>query len=121
MAGQKFLVTQLDPRRIRKIALDTAEDEGFEIEDLDRWSFKLTRGSKGASIVVGALAEYCEFEMVVQKYDEETTEVVIERNTPWWTGLIGVARVKSAVNALANRMKDRMEDCGGRIPREAEF
>lgn len=121
MPGEKFLVTRMEPLPVRNLVLNTAEDDGFEVEKIDRWTFRLTRGSLGASVVVGAFAEYCEFEVSVREYDEETTEVVLERNTPWWTGLIGVARVKTAIRNLANRMKDRLEDRGARIPREAEF
>lgn len=121
MAGHKWLVTDMDPRRIRDIVLDVAEREGFDIDPLDRWCFKLTRGSKGASILVGALADYCELQVTVQKYDDVTSEVLLEAGSAWWTGVIGMVRVRDAARSLANRMKDRLEDRGAYVPREADF
>src|SRR5262249_28814621 len=45
----------------------------------------------------------------------------IERNTPWWTGVIGVSRVKSWAKSLADEIEDEIEHQHGRVYGRQEF
>jgi hypothetical protein len=40
---------------------------------------------------------------------------------PWWTGLIGVNRVKNQAKTLADAIEEAIRDAGGEVLKRAEF
>lgn len=121
MPGHKFVVSGLEPRRVRQLAVDVGTDDGFAVEEPDRWEIRLRQGGMASSILLGAFIAYCDFPVSIQDFDDDSVEVVLQRNNPWWTGLIGVNRVKKRAKGYIDALKDALEDAGGRIEKEREF
>ena len=119
MAGIK-LVTDMDAKLLFKIAFREAQDKGFAVEKIGDRRFTARKSSMAVSILLGAFVAYCDFVVAVEDYDHET-ELVLERNSPWWTGVIGVHRVKSWATDLVKTIGDSIEDAGNRVIREKEF
>ena len=53
--------------------------------------------------------------------DDDTVEIRIERNSPWWTGMIGVNRVKKRAEELADAVERSIERDGGEVLRRGTF
>jgi hypothetical protein len=119
MAGFK-LQTDLGSERVIKLARRVARDLEFSVQTRDDYSFGATKGNLILSIFVGAFIAYCEFEVSVED-DDDGCELIIERNSPWWTGIIGVKRTKNRAQELADAIGDAIEDAGGRVFGEKEF
>jgi hypothetical protein len=119
MPGLKF-TCDLDAEALYKIAFRRAQDLGFTVRAADDRAFVATSGSLPLSFVVGAFVAYCDFRVDVEEY-EDGNELVLERNTPWWAGMIGVSRVKAKANQLVQNIKDEVELRGGKVTREKTF
>jgi len=119
MAGFKIW-TDLDPDRTYRLCRDVAEQLDYAVRPLGDRAFSAQKGSLAATILVGLLAPYCDFQVFVEDLKGET-EVRIERNSLWWTGLIGANRVKNRARELATASADRIKEEGGKVLREKEF
>ena len=121
MAG--FVVTtETTPKKAKGLARDVARDLEYSVSRLDDWTFRATKSSLALSILLGTFIPYCCFVVEINdgKYEGEV-DIVINRNSPWWTGLIGVHRVKKRAQELAKAIADALEDKGSRIIKEKEF
>lgn len=121
MAG--FIVTaELGSKDAFKLARSVASRMEYTVERLDESTFQATQGSLTASIFLGAFIAYCEFEIEIRtsRYNGEV-DVVINRNCPWWTGWLGLKRVKNRASELASAIADEIERDGSRVLKEKEF
>src|SRR5262245_33283430 len=105
--------TGVDPETAFKTARRTAKDQGFTVRNVGDWEFVAQRGNLIASIFVGAFIAYCDFHVFVEENEKGAVEISIQRNTPWWTGAIGVHRVNNAAKALADAIEESIRDDGG--------
>ena len=112
--------TNLSPEKTFRLARRAAEDLGFTVRSRDQGAFSAGKGSFALSLFVGAFVAYCDFQVYVDDYENET-EIRIERNAPWWTGFIGVSRVKTRAQELATAIADDIEDEGGKVLKEKEY
>jgi hypothetical protein len=121
MAGH-IIVTNLEEKTALKLARDVARDLDFNVERTDEFTFNASKGNLALSIFVGAFVAYCNFTIEINraKYEGEV-EIVINRNSPWWTGVIGVNRVKSRAKELAEEIADAIEKEGGKVLSEKAF
>lgn len=119
MAGHK-LWTNLPAEKAYRLAKRAAKELEFDIRSLGDDAFAAQKGNMVLSFFVGAFVAYCDFRVYVDEFEEET-EIRIERNSPWWTGLIGINRVKSRAKELANAIADRIEDQRGKVLDEKDF
>ena len=119
MAGIK-LVTDMDAKTLFKLAYREAQDKGFTVAKLGNGEFTAKRSNLALSIVLGAFVAYCDFHIAIEDCDDET-ELVLERNSPWWTGIIGVQRVKSWAKDLVKTIGEAIVDEGNEVIREKEF
>jgi len=118
MAGF-IITTDMAPEKALRLACDVADGLDFEVSDVNSWTFRATKGSFPLSIFLGAFIAYCCFDVEIQDgshHDE--VDIVIIRNSPWWTGWIGVQRVKSRAKELAEAIADAVEKEGARVVRE---
>ena len=109
------LFTDLKPKTVLDLAGDVAHDLGFKVEQLDDWLLGARKGSMGMSFLIGAFEAYCDFKLFVETCEDATTCLTLERNTPWWTGLLGVSRVKTQATKLADAFEEEIEAQGGAI------
>jgi hypothetical protein len=111
MAGI-LLVTGAPPEYLRDAALSASRELGFEVSSHDEWSHGASKGSLALSILFGAFVAYCDFKLYVLCPGDGTSHLVIERNNPWWTGVIGINRVKGRAVELANAVQQVMGQAG---------
>jgi hypothetical protein len=121
MAGH-IIVTNLSEKAAEKLARGVARDLDFGIVREDDFTFSAGKGNLVVSILLGAFIAYCNFlvEIAPGKYDGEV-EIIINRNSPWWTGIIGINRVKKRAKELAGKIADAIEDDGGEVIKVKEF
>ena len=117
MPGLKFS-TNLDADSLYKLAFRRAQDAGYTVRDLGNNAFSATMGSMALSVL--AVSSYCDFRLSVEKYGDGN-ELVLERNSPWMLGKIGVARVKAKADALFRNIKEETVVRGGKVISEKEF
>ncbi len=114
------IVTNVGADQALKIVGKAARDLGFSVGITDDLSLSACKGSLALSLVAGIFS-YCNFNIHVKEIDKDIVEVVIERNQPWWTGVIGMNSVKAKVKALADTTAQDLESAGGRILRKDEI
>lgn len=119
MAGFKIW-TNLPPEKAFRLARRAAENLQFAVRSRGQGAFSAGKGNMALSLFVGAFVAYCDFQVYVDEVGEET-EIRLERNSPWWTGLIGIGRVKTKATELATAIADEIEDEGGKVLQEKEF
>lgn len=118
MAGHK-LITDLDSELAYKIARKAAKGLDFAVTSLGDGAFAAQKGNLAMSIILGAFIAYCDFKVMVED-DDDRTLIEIERNAPWWTGFIGVNRVKTRAKELKDDIVRRIEDEGGAILKDKD-
>jgi hypothetical protein len=115
------LRTNLDAEEALKAAKRAAKQLDYTVAELDDWELSVQKGNLAASIFVGAFVAYCDFRVTVESRRDGTVEIVLERNTPWWTGIIGVNRVKSRAKELADEIEADVLDRKGEILKRDTF
>lgn len=120
MPGTAY-ITMMEPDHALRLAHEVATNMDFTVQRCADWQLEVRRGSLVASIFVGAFVAYCDFRLTVVMPGDGTTHLVLERNSPWWTGFIGVSRVKRAAQELADALGNAIHGAGGQILSRQEF
>lgn len=120
MPGHVY-ITQATPEHLLEVGGNVAGNLGYNIEQEGPWTLRLQKGSLAASIFVGAFVAYCDFKLNVIFPGDGTAHLHLERNTPWWTGVIGVKRVKSRAKELADAYGNEMVRQGVAIIQRNDF
>lgn len=121
MAGL-IITAELPREEALKIARKIARDHDYSLETLGKWVFRASQGSLTLSILLGAFIAYCDFEVeVVDSRYEDEVDIIINRNNPWWTGFIGVGRVKNRARDLAGAIASSIRRRDRHVAREREF
>ncbi len=98
-----------------KTAVETrALKAGYKVNSGKGLTLQVGKGNLVASIFVGAFIAYCNFVATISE-SAGTTRLHIVRNTPWWTGLIGVKRVKTRCHELGGQVAEELESQGFNI------
>jgi hypothetical protein len=93
----------------------------FSVYRTGDWELVAQKGNLVLSVFVGAFVAYCYFKIFVYADRGERVEIEIQRNSPWWTGLIGVNRVKNWAKTLANAIEEEIEHQGAHLHGRQEF
>src|SRR5262245_19439421 len=112
-----LLITSLDAATALDAASDVGRRLGFSVRRAGNGELSVQRGNLAASILFGAFIAYCDFHVAI----EQNGKIIIERNSPWWTGFIGVSRVKSWAQGYADELQRAITDQGGKIINREEF
>jgi hypothetical protein len=98
----------------------TLHAAGFEVEWADAFSGKATRGSKGANLVGGALAQYYEMDFQILELPDQSIAVRLFKSTSGWMGgAIGAYKVSKRYNEVVQTVCDLFQSQGrlrGRDP-----
>ena len=116
MAGYDFVILGTSEEALQAVR-DAAQAEQFEITGEPDGGLAARKGNFALSILLGAFIAYCEFKFAAQPAGAGAVRLSMKRNSPWWTGLIGVSRVKKAAlrfadlveQSLGDRMQSRTE------------
>ena len=120
MAGHAY-ITAGDPDLLKDVAIHVAGGMGYGVEDMGPGSLKISQGSFAASIFLGAFIAYCDFQVQILVPGDGTSHLVLERNNPWWTGVIGVNRVKKRARELADAYGNELVARNVQIVRRDDF
>jgi hypothetical protein len=113
MAGIK-LVTDADPETALQIAWRTAQDLGFKLTPVLEGAFCASKGHMIWSMLVGPAAPHCSFRIAAFKYPDGT-DLVLERNSPWTSGLLGLRRIQGEADTLMERVADAVARAGCKV------
>jgi hypothetical protein len=120
MAGSS-IVTDMDRETAVRLVGTVARDEGFSVERVEDDELKVGQGNLIASIFLGAFIAYCDFKVVFHPEPGNRVEIEMNRNNPWWTGIIGIGRVKNIFKKLVDAIEEEIEAAGGRIINSEDF
>jgi hypothetical protein len=120
MAGIK-LVIDLEPDRALPLAWRAAEDLGFALTPIQDGTFQASKGYAILSVLVGPLAPHCRFQISARRYEDGTTDLVIERNGAMTSGAIGARRIKGEADALMDKIAAALEANGGKVRERREI
>jgi hypothetical protein len=101
MAGVDFVVRGAEDEVLATVR-EAARAEQFDVAMEPDGLLAVRRGSFALSIVLGAFIAYCDFKFMLEPAVGDTVRLSLVRNNPWWTGLIGISRVKKAAARLAD-------------------
>lgn len=120
MPGHAY-ITAGDPHELKDVAIHVAGGLGYGVEDTGPWSLSVTHGNFVVSLLVGAFIAYCDFKVHVVSPGDGTHHLVLERNNPWWTGVIGIGRVKKRARELADAYGNELIARGVQIHQRNDF
>lgn len=115
MAGFDFVMQGTADQALEAVKA-TAKAEQFEVSTDPDGRLSAKKGNFAASIVLGAFIAYCDFKFATQP-DGGNTRLTMIRNNPWWTGLIGISRVKKAATKFADGIQ---QSAGARVQSRKE-
>ena len=116
MAGFDFVIQGTAEQALDAVRA-AAQAEQFEVSTNADGRLSAKKGNFGLSIVLGAFIAYCDFTFAAQP-DGPNTRLTMTRNNPWWTGLIGISRVKKAATRFADGIQ---QSAGGRVQSRREM
>src|SRR5947208_3444003 len=105
MAGMA-LTTDLSRASAMAAAVQAAQLLGFEVCQLANHQFRAKLASLCRSWLLPPKTPYCNFLVTGKKLDSGFTELILERNAPWWTGYAGIR----GVGAMFDRLSGAVED-----------
>lgn len=120
MPGTAY-ITNGDPNMLRDVAIHVAGQMGFGVQPEGAYRLRVQQGNLAASIFVGAFVAYCDFTVDITTHADNTAHLVLQRNTPWWTGWIGVSRVKGKARDLADAYGNELHRVGVPILQRNDF
>jgi hypothetical protein len=101
-----------------RIVRETAANSGFRVSYLGPGEIILEKGSFLLSIFIGALAPYLHFRVRVTP-SPDAYHISFERNTPWWTGILGVMSCRSQFQTLTTAVASAVYFHGGQVVQHA--
>src|SRR5439155_4767019 len=99
MAGF-ILTTDLERDKTLSAAAKAALEQGFHVSQLTDREFAAKRSNLPVSVLMGPFVSYCNFRVSVLE-NEDSVDVIVQRNSPWWTGYAGVRGVRTWAERLA--------------------
>lgn len=113
--GFRMVVQGMQPPQIGQIAASVAQQQGYAVSARPDGTTAIGKGNLIAGIFLGAFIKYCNFTLSIVPRPDGTQEMFIFRNTPWWTGAIGVSRVKKAAAELGLAVMGAVQQQGGKV------
>jgi hypothetical protein len=120
MAGIK-LVIDMEPEKSLKLAWRVAQDMAFELTPIKDLAFQASKGHFLWSMLAGAAAPHCKFNFSAHRYDDGTTDVMLERNGALTSGLLGLRRIKTEADALMQKLAEAIQQNGGKVIERKEI
>ena len=81
-----------------------AQAEHYEVSEDEDGGLRARKGNFASSLVLGAFFPVYELEFEVQA-EGPNVRLTMTRNHPWWTGMIGISRVKKAAVRFADAIQ----------------
>jgi hypothetical protein len=120
MAGIK-LVIDMEPEKSLKLAWRAAQDMTFALTPVKDLAFQASKGHFLWSMLAGAAAPHCNFSFTAHRYEDGTTDIVLERNGALTSGLLGLRRIKAEADALMQKVSEAIQQNGGKVIERKEI
>jgi hypothetical protein len=98
-----------------KIASQVARHLNYSVLFVGDTELTVRKGSVLANLVVGAVVPICDFRVSVRAAPDKSVEVAIQVNRPWWSGMLGLKRVKARADELADAIASAVRERGGKV------
>lgn len=92
-----------------------AKKEGLTISEEKETRMTVTKGNLIMSILFGIFVAYAKADCKVTDADDDEQKLVVEWGNPWWQGIFGPMRAKSAMKAYCDRFERLVEDAGAEV------
>src|SRR5580700_2886287 len=109
------ITTNLESARAIDLARQAAAQLAFSIHPVTDKEFLARKSSLGSSLLLGPFVAYCRFRISVIEFEDAQVDVVLQRNFPWWSGFIGVGKVRAWALRLARSIEAQIEQNGGQV------
>jgi len=109
------LTANLKPEQTIRIVASAARQLGYSVGFTGDWELTLKKGGLLSNLLAGPLAPPRDFRVVVRERSDKTVEVSISLNKPWWSGMVGLRRLRSQAQALADAVESAIRESGGKI------
>ncbi|HEU0132798.1 MAG TPA: hypothetical protein VFQ85_17600 [Mycobacteriales bacterium] len=107
------IAVRLEPQAARERAVQELEARKFRLAWQDEWYGVAEKGSKGLSLVLGALAQYFKVGIRVMGGADGVTVVRFEKlASGWMSGWIGAIRANNQVKSLRDDVARAFEQQG---------
>ena len=73
------------------------------------------------SALAGPMATHSCFKLSAKRYEDGTTDVVLERNSAWTSGLLGRRRINAEAAALMDKAAEAIQANGGKVVERKEI
>jgi hypothetical protein len=120
MAGIK-VVTDAKPETVLDLAWRAAQDLSFTVTPIRDGAFDASKGHVVWSMLAGNVAPHCNFRISAKRYPDGTTDLVLERNSAWTTGLLGLRRIKTEATAVIDKTVAAIQQLGSKVIEQKEI
>lgn len=116
MAGHFFAVSG-DPVRARDTVFFALQNQGFTVTRTDEWTARAERGSKGASIMLGAFAgksgRHVILDIFISADAQGNYVITLQQGTSGWSGgVIGSNQADSIYSEIYNTVGQTFQQAG---------
>ena len=116
MAGHFFVVSG-DPVRARETVLSALQNQGFAVTRTAEWAARAERGSKGASIMLGAFAGKSGRHVILDIFLSADAQgnfvITLQQGTSGWSGgIIGSGQADSIYSDIYNAVGLTFQQAG---------
>jgi hypothetical protein len=98
-----------------KIAGQAARALNYSVLFVGDNELSVKKGSVLGNLVVGAVVPVCDFRVSVRPALDKSVEVAIQVNRPWWSGMLGLKRVRAKADELADAIASAVRERGGKV------
>jgi len=113
MAGLSITVN-LSVEECLNVVGNSARKLNYTVIFLGERELAIRKGSLLGTLLVGAVAPQCDFRVSVEERPS-CRDILIRINRPWWSGLVGMQRVRARAKELADTITAAIRDRGGSI------
>ena len=111
----------MKPLSRRQMAWRAAQDMAFTLTPVKDLAFQASKGHFLWSMLAGAAAPHCNFSFTAHRYEDGTTDIVLERNGALTSGLLGLRRIKAEADALMQKVSEAIQQNGGKVIERKEI
>jgi hypothetical protein len=107
--AQKILVVTGTVDDVLDILGETAEREGYTIDEESKKGMVIRKGNLAMSILLGIFVGYCSMDVKAKEIAEDEVRLKFEWTGPWWQGLFGPMRARKIVQNLVDLFEKRLK------------
>ncbi len=112
---QTTLYVKATVEQVMDALASATKKEGFAIDEEKDTKMTVRKGSLFMSIILGIFVAYVKAEAKAKEADEGEVKFTFDWNGPWWQGIFGPMRARSAMKGLTDRLEKTLENDGHEV------